>query len=67
MSQPTTQHENLSKFLSSHDHLKWLHDIERQSFYQVSAHEKRVPSSVYTDLLQRSKFSTFGSVVYLGV
>ena len=42
MSQPTTQHENLSKFLSSHDHLKWLHDIERQSFYQVClifAHE----------------------------
>ncbi|CAB4038947.1 nuclear pore complex Nup133-like [Paramuricea clavata] len=35
MSQPTTQHENLSKFLSSHDHLKWLHDIERQSFYQA--------------------------------
>ena len=35
MSQPTTQHENLSKFLSSHEHLKWLHDIERQSFYQV--------------------------------
>lgn len=35
MSQPTNQHENLSKFLSSHDHLKWLHDIERQSFYQV--------------------------------
>ena len=35
MSQPTTQHENLSKFLSSHDHLKWLHDIERNSFYQV--------------------------------
>ncbi|XP_028398502.1 nuclear pore complex protein Nup133-like [Dendronephthya gigantea] len=35
MSQPTTQHENLSKFLSSHDHLKWLHDIERHSFYQA--------------------------------
>ena len=36
MSQPWTQHENLSKFLSSHDHLKWLHDIERNSFYNVS-------------------------------
>ncbi|XP_046848153.1 LOW QUALITY PROTEIN: nuclear pore complex protein Nup133-like [Xenia sp. Carnegie-2017] len=35
MSQPWTQHENLSKFLSSHDHLKWLHDIDRNSFYNA--------------------------------
>ncbi len=60
MSQPTTQHENLSKFLSSHDHLKWLHDIERQSFYQVClifAHE-------YTHAVFKKLGSIVGSTVF---
>lgn len=35
MTIPEPQHENLASFLSSHHHLRWLHDIHLKSFYQV--------------------------------
>lgn len=32
---PEQQHGDLSRFLSSHHHLSWLHDINLKSFYQA--------------------------------
>ncbi|XP_068683953.1 nuclear pore complex protein Nup133-like isoform X2 [Montipora foliosa] len=37
MSMPEPQHEDLARFLSSHHHLSWLHDIQTRAFNQ--AHE----------------------------
>ncbi|XP_072031616.1 nuclear pore complex protein Nup133-like [Amphiura filiformis] len=36
LSQPFTQHAELSEFLQSHDHLSWLHDIQTKDF--IKAH-----------------------------
>ncbi|XP_078352494.1 nuclear pore complex protein Nup133-like isoform X2 [Oculina patagonica] len=35
MTIPEPQHEDLASFLSSHHHLRWLHDIHLKSFYQA--------------------------------
>jgi len=42
MTIPEPQHEDLASFLSSHHHLRWLHDIHLKSFYQAYEALKRL-------------------------
>lgn len=35
MSIPEPQHEDLARFLSSHHHLSWLHDVQTKAYNQV--------------------------------
>lgn len=37
MSIPEPQHEDLARFLSSHHHLSWLHDVQTKAYNQVKS------------------------------
>ncbi|KAK3749505.1 hypothetical protein QZH41_013473 [Actinostola sp. cb2023] len=54
MNQPALQHENLGKFLSSHHHLSWLHDVHTKSFYKAHQTLKNLADNEKT-FLERKK------------
>ena len=46
MTIPEPQHQDLARFLSSHHHLSWLHDIQTKSFYQVKMQQRFMRRSI---------------------
>ncbi|XP_031561013.1 nuclear pore complex protein Nup133-like [Actinia tenebrosa] len=53
MNQPAPQHENLGKFLSSHHHLSWLHDIHTKSFHKAYETLKNLADNEQTFLTRK--------------